>query len=483
MTFWFSVALCIGTLFGLITQKLFTTSVYWVVLVLIIGLIIFSLALVLQKQHLIRLAGLMIGTALGCALWYNHTPPNQFEELFDKNIYFTGMIVSRPSYSRSGNQILEIQPDNFTQLIRISLYHHIVAKGGERVVVSGLLERPKNFEDFNYVAYLKTRQVYAELKRSRVVIYRTNEKTLKSYLTQLRSKLLFRAKRLFEPNSAAIVLGILIGQKEQLPQVVEDSFRKVGLVHILVVSGFNLTIIASGFGVFARWFGRRRSDLLAIVAIWLFCLLVGASAAVIRAAIMSSLVIIGRSLGRFSGALFSLLLAATLMSLLNPWQLFYDVGFQLSVAATFGVITAGRLANNLQNRGMLAEVLWPSVGAIICTSPLIAYYFGTFSTVSVLANLIVLPIIPYLMLSGALSFVPVISTIFVPITESLVSAQLKVATSLAALPFSQLIVSYDLTALLVSLLIILIGSNLGLSLLQNNLKQSPSRAKIIKIIV
>ena len=410
--------------------------------ILFVGLL--CVVLVLPVAVLASWRRLVITTALGFGvifcfmiLWDTQTT-NQYQAGFGQTINTTGYVVARPSITSSGNQALIVRPDGFTQDLRVSLYHHTVAQQGERVWIRGILKQPENFDNFNYVAYLRKHNITAELSKPRIIILQNPPHNLSGWLGKLRQQVIAISHRTLNEHSSAIVLGMLIGHKEQLPAEVEDSFRKSGLIHILVVSGFNLTIIALGVGVFAKLAGRRLIDVLALVLIWLFVILVGATAAVIRAAVMASIIILARFSGRLAVSAASLLLAVVIMSALNPWQLFYDIGFQLSVAATFGVLEASRLRVRLGAEGWLSELLWPSLGAILCTAPIIAHYFGTLSTVAPLANLLVLPLVPYLMLFGALALLPITNYVFAPLTEMLVAWEMRTITTLASWPYSQL---------------------------------------------
>jgi competence protein ComEC len=204
-----------------------------------------------------------------------------------------------------------------------------------------------------------------------------------------------------EPQ-AALTMGVLLGVKSALPRDFSDDLQTVGLTHIVVVSGFNLVIVA-GFlrSTAARRLGPNGSALVAVLGVLLFTLMVGASGAVIRSAIMVSLALAAVAMGRQNDALNTLALACGLMVAWWPPQL-WDVGFQLSVAATFGLIWLspaietwlGRLP--LVIRGNLAVAL----AAQAMTMPILAGNFHLVSLVSPAANLAVLWAVPVLMACG-----------------------------------------------------------------------------------
>jgi competence protein ComEC len=163
--------------------------------------------------------------------------------------------------------------------------------------------------------------------------------------------------------------------------------------------------------------GRRRAVWIAISGIALYTLLVGADAAVVRAAIMGGLFVLALYLGRRSEVRTSLIFAAIVMTAINPYVL-WDVGFQLSFAATAGLIwlvpllerTAERPLSALVGPGharggmrLLSAVLLVTLAAQIATGPLIVYHFGRLSVISLLTNLLILPVQPVVMLAGGLA--------------------------------------------------------------------------------
>jgi competence protein ComEC len=482
MTAFLISPMCWGVIVGLLLARFVVLDYRVVVAVLVINLLVVGVALLFTKKFLLVVSAFICSISIGIMSWQNAQAVNQYEALYGKSLSIEGKIVSRPSITAGGNQVLIIRPDGFTQDIRVSLFHHIVAKGGERVWMRGQIKQPQNFSDFNYVAYLRKNNIYAELSQAQVIIYQPAPVGIDYWLGNLRRSVVRVAQQNFNTETSAIVLGMLIGHKEQLPQEVEVAFQKSGLIHILVVSGFNLTIIAIGVGVFARWFGRKLVDSSSLILIWSFCILVGATAAVSRAAAMASMLIVSRLLGRLATSSTSLLLAVVIMSLLNPWQLFYDIGFQLSVAATFGVLEAAWLRTRFSKDGVLSELIWPSMGAIICTAPLIAYYFGTVSVIAPLANLLVLPMIPYLMLFGALGLIPYLKIFFVPLTELLVAWELRMISTLANWQYSQLQISIDTTFIVCYYFIVILFVWL-INYQKSQLKESHSRDKITQIAI
>jgi competence protein ComEC len=219
-----------------------------------------------------------------------------------------------------------------------------------------------------------------------------------------------------EPH-AALLTGILLGDDSGMPAWLVEAFRETGMTHIIAISGFNIAlIIALLDSLSGPFLSRRWAAILIILFVAVYAVLVGAAASVVRAAIMGAAYLTGlRLLGRPTLAVAGLFSAAILMTLVNPNTL-WDIGFQLSFAATLGLLLyAGRWTR--QAKGGLAALPRPvgqtatsllSEGVIVTlaaqalTVPLILYHFGRLSLASLPANLLVLPAQPAVMFSGGI---------------------------------------------------------------------------------
>jgi competence protein ComEC len=212
--------------------------------------------------------------------------------------------------------------------------------------------------------------------------------------------------------------GILLGVQTGISTQVLEAFRVTGTSHIIAISGFNVAVVAGLFVlIFGRLLGRWRGMLAAWVGIALYAVLAGASASVVRAALMGGVSIFAIRLGRRQSGLNSLAFVAAVMALFDP-QILWDVGFQLSFMATLGlVLYADPLAGwftgfasrwlPLASARRLAEpvgdYLLFTLAAQLTTLPLMVYYFQQFSLVSLLANPLALPAQPPLMVLGGLA--------------------------------------------------------------------------------
>jgi competence protein ComEC len=290
---------------------------------------------------------------------------------------------------------------------------------GERLAVSGELETPPVFEGFDYRDYLARQGVYSTIRRPGIELIEAGQGSpfwaaLYAFKAQAGETI---AQILPEPY-AALLTGILLGVEAGIPRELYERFNATGTSHIIVISGFNIAIVAGLLIlVGTRLVGKRRAAWIAIGGIALYTLLVGADAAVVRAAIMGGLFVLALYLGRQSEVRTSLILAAIVMTAINPYVL-WDVGFQLSFAATAGLIwlvpvlerVAERPLSALVGPGharsgmrLLSAALLVTLAAQIATGPLIVYHFGRFSLISLLTNLLILPVQPLVMTAGGLA--------------------------------------------------------------------------------
>lgn len=290
---------------------------------------------------------------------------------------------------------------------------------GDLVQLSGDPRTPYESESFSYRAYLAEQGVYTVMDYPQVDLLEHGRGSRALYIVySLRDHAADVLAKIFPQPEAALLTGILLGDDNDIPAGLQSAFRDTGTAHIIAISGFNMTILA---GLFTSLLGRawhKRGALPgAAAAILFYTLLVGASPAVVRAAIMAVMGLFGRLIGRRQAGPTSLSFTAALMCLVNP-LLLWDASFQLSFMATLGLVlyadplqagftrwaqrrysprTARRLA------GPVGEYLLFTLAAQITTLPVIAYHFQRLSISTLLANPLVLPAQPLVMILGGLA--------------------------------------------------------------------------------
>lgn len=333
-----------------------------------------------------------------------------------KDIELSGIVAEEPAVYDTRVQLrisveeisIDGQPRPAAGIVQIDTGRFPEIPYGATLRVAGDLSAPVVLGSPGYAEYLERQGVLSVMEFPRVeVVHEEGGSWLMRAL--LRAKQRSRAviaTSLPEPH-ASLLTGILLGDSRGMPRELEEAFRETGMTHIIAISGFNIAVIIALLDhMTAPVFPRRAAAVGIMIFILLYALLVGAGASVVRASIMGVSYLIGfRLLGRPTLAVAGLFTAAFIMTLIDPDTL-WDVGFQLSFAATLGLMLyAGRWSRWLAQgatpvlspevRGRVvrfaSDLLLVTLAAQVLTLPLILYHFGRLSLASLPANLLVLP--------------------------------------------------------------------------------------------
>ncbi len=279
---------------------------------------------------------------------------------------------------------------------------------GQQVRLKGLIMAPENKHNdtFRYDKYLAGHQVWSIMNRGSIFAVAHSEKWLPlKPLVSFKSFVRNQLEGLWPEPESSFMAGLLYGDKSGLPPALLVDFSRTGVTHIIAVSGFNVSIIVIALLPILIYIGfsRRQVFWILISAIVFLMLFTGASASVVRAGIMGLTVLCAERLGRLSRIGTTLVITATIMALINPYVLIWDVGFQLSFLATLGLVYITPIFKKIFQKihFLNSEVFLSTISAIVATVPLILFQFGVFSLVALGVNILILWIIPWLMLGGA----------------------------------------------------------------------------------
>lgn len=324
---------------------------------------------------------------------------------------------------------------------------------GDVVSVTGTLEKPESFvtdlgRTFNYPGYLLARDVAYEIIYGDIT--RLDEGRGNPIIAALLAgkHAFMRSLEAVVPEPAAgLGEGLLLGEKRALGEELEAVFRTTGIIHVVVLSGYNvMLVVAFVMYVFSYFFGLSARVVFGVLAILAFAILVGLSATVVRACIMAVLLLIARATGRTYAVLRALIAAGVCMLLLNPYLLAFDTGFQLSFLATMGLILVAPIIESWLGfvpdaQIGIREFLVATLATQFFVLPILLYQIGEFSAVSVLTNVLVLPMVPVAMLlafaAGVLGFLG--TTLALPIAYLAylsLAYILLIATWFSTLPFA-----------------------------------------------
>jgi len=333
---------------------------------------------------------------------------------------------------------------------------------GDVLQITGTPETPPRFDDFDYKGYLAQQGIYSTMLYPEIEILDGGQGTAPlNWIYALRSRLSQTLATILPEPQASLAQGITLGIRGNIPSAVKADFSHSGTAHLLAISGLHLSIIAGIMLSLGIWLlGKRRYIYiwLALVTVWLYVLITGMHAPVVRGAIMASLFLIAELLGRQRSAITALAFAAAIMIGIDP-QILWTVSFQLSFLAMAGLIFIFPPLQNLGRRAVRATLgedgpavtianitvdsFSVTLGAIIAVWPLIAYYFGVISLVALPATFFALPALPGIIITGALA--GVIGLIALPVAQVIgwlawlfLSYMLLVVSGFATLPLASL---------------------------------------------
>lgn len=334
--------------------------------------------------------------------------PDTFAKDLRHRVSYSGVIVSDPDV-RDANQRITIEvtrDDESTTMLAVAPRDPKVSVG-DTVHVSGTLSLPEDFTDngrtFHYKKYLEKDGIRFMLNFAYVrVTEEASWYSVPAFFARLKHSFLDGLTATLPEPYASLAGGIVIGGKSGLGNELKDDFIRSGLVQIIVLSGYNIMIIAEWIMAALTYtkLPRRTSIIAGGVAILLFVGIAGASATAIRAALMALIALYARATARTYAAGRALLLVILLMLIWNPLYLVFDPGFGLSVAATAGLVW---LAPRIETMfSFMKNIFWKNavattLAAQIAVLPLLLYDTGNLSLVALPANLLVMPVVPIAM--------------------------------------------------------------------------------------
>lgn len=343
-------------------------------------------------------------------------PKNIIDDKVGQSAVLTGIVVSeveyRPSYQRFVMKVSE--ESSYKVLVSADRYPAIFY--GDKVRVVGKIDKPSNFitdtgREFDYVQYLAKDEIYYRMSFARFEILGTKYGSRIRYsLFRFKESFLQAANRIIPDPESALLAGILLGVKQSLGSNLEQAFIDTGTIHIVVLSGYNVTVVSEAIVRTLQSFLPKNLALsFGGLGIVLFAIITGATTTTVRAAVMGILGLLARLTNRTYQITRALFLAAFVMVLINPYALVFDILFQLSFIATLGlifispIIEKTRIAQLFPKRFGLREIFSSTIATQIAVLPYLLYRIGTLSIVSPLANMLVLPVIPLAMGVGFLS--------------------------------------------------------------------------------
>ena len=384
-----------------------------------------------DSKGVLSLTGLGAAFCLCLALgmWradVSDTPlPQTFAHDLHHKVSYTGVVISDPDL-RDANQRVEVRVNNGTNTTNILIVTQRTTdiSVGDTISFSGVLVVPEPFADpsppggsaeagdgrvFRYDKYLERDGVRFMMNFALVHVLDTAPwYSIPALLARVKHSFLDGLATVLPEPYASLAGGVVIGGKSGLGNDLKDAFVRSGLIQIIVLSGYNVMVVAEWImaALALTKLSRRWSAGAGALAILIFVGIAGFSATAIRAALMALIALYARATGRTYAAGRALLVVIFLMLLWNPLYLVFDPGFGLSVTATAGLIWLAPLLeivfSGMQNlfwRNAIATTL----SAQIVVLPLLLYDTGNLSFVAIPANLLTMPVVPLAMGFSALA--------------------------------------------------------------------------------
>jgi competence protein ComEC len=365
----------------------------------------------LRQQRWVVLLVMVGGSLIG--LWRGtlvHTALESYEPLIGKTLTVSGVVDDDADIDRRGNTVVRlkgllIDGHEVEGSAWVAFDGKLPIKRSDHITFSGKLN--EGFGTFVFAVY------QAKIKGVKRPVPGDIALSVRDWFAEL-------VRRGIPEPEASLGIGFLVGQQRSLPAELDMALKIAGLTHIVVASGYNLTILVR---LARRLFVRISKYMAALTSgglIVSFIAITGMSPSMSRAGLVSGLSLIAWYYGRKFHPLVLLPFAVAVTVMLNPSYAWGDVGWQLSFLAFGGVMVLAPLLQayyfGAKKPGTLRQILGETIAATIMTLPILIYYFGSVSNVGILANLLVLPLVPLAML---LTFIAGIGAVVTPAISEL----------------------------------------------------------------
>jgi len=351
---------------------------------------------------------------------------NYYNDL-DEKISFLTEVIKEPDARNSNTKltvktrILKIRGEQkeISGKVLITTKKYPEYKYGDELIVAGKLKTPEIFEDFNYKGYLAKDGIYSVVYYPKIIpTVKNRGNFLYKVIYSFKEKIKQAVEKIMPLPEVAILEALTLGNKRSLTENLKNQLNITGTRHIVAISGMHIMILSQAFmslliGL-GLWRGRAFYFILAILV--LFIIMIGAPASAIRAGIMGGILLFAQKIGRLNNSGRAIIFTGTIMLILNPLLLKFDVGFQLSFLAVLGIIYLKPILDKWLNkllfqrlkdwivRGKLRKeiknIITMTFAAQIATLPILIYNFGRISFISPIANILIVPALPYIMGAG-----------------------------------------------------------------------------------
>ena len=403
---WLIAIFCGSLIVGLILTASFQVSTFSSIVFLLLGLSVSLVGLSWRYVYLIPIViigGVIVGIWRGSA---HNIDLSDMAILYGRTVTISGRVTEDVDSSADGQLTVRLNDLKYnSQDIHGSLWVTVgdgsaEIKRSDRVAITGKVG--KGFGSFAGVIY-------------RANLTKITRQSPGDWALNLRDWFTSGVRRAIPDPASSLGIGYLVGQKRALPLDLIEALKIAGLTHVVVASGYNLTILVRLARRMFEKISKYLAALSASLMIFGFVSITGLSPSMTRAALVASLSLAAWYYGRKFHPLILLPMAAAITVVVNPSYLWGDLGWQLSFAAFAGVMILAPLLQRYffgdSKPGIIRQILGETVSATILTAPILISAFGQISNVSLIANLLVLPLVPLAML---LTFIAGVGVLIIP---------------------------------------------------------------------
>lgn len=456
--YYVSSAVCVGIALTL----LWSLGVVWALFFIAAGLLVAFMGALLRNRLFFLIAVVLIAAALGVVRTDIFIVGERSETLqyhIGETSSVSGTVVNDPERRATSLHVnLKVEKVGDTDasgVLLVILPRDADISYGDTVEVDGAIAQPQPFDTntgrtFDYAGYLRVQGVSAMMQKARVTNVEKGGFSVPKFLYNSKHVFEHSLERMLPEPDGSLMEGILLGERRGLPPELNQAFIVSGLVHVVVLSGYNISIVSEALLRATSFLPRVMNFGVGGVFMIFFALMTGAGSTTVRACTMGLIAIFARYLNRPADALRALCVAATAMALWNPLVLLHDPSFILSVLATFGLITLSTTVEKyvqfVPEKFGFRSIAASTISVQIFVLPALLYFMGILSFVALPANMIGLPVVPFAMLLGFLAGIfglihPALGLPFALLADALLKFMMLVANTAHDLPFSSAVVS------------------------------------------
>ena len=449
---WMVMCLILGLIGGMIRENTSYHSFFMYMLIIVIGLFVYMY----HTKRWIYI-GLILIMAVGSISMQIH--PVVTEQLAEgEQVILKGRIMDKgetPFYTVFLlDQVQQLQNNKIIPLkskIKVLTNNSQELHLGEEILIKGQVKplvKQYNPSDFDYGMYLKSQGIINEVQLEKII----KKWPYKGVRYKVKEQLQRQIELLFKGQDDGLVSALVLGEKGVLNPDTKILYEQLGIAHVLAISGLHMSVIALSIGwLLGRMnFNYTWRNILSVIGIWGYSLLVGTSVSVTRASIMLTVMLIVRVLWEEEDLLSSLALAAFIILMLNPFQL-YQVGFQLSFMALLGVAFYQALYQFFkhecrwhQGKLKLVRLFLPTLCMSVFSMPILAYHFYEVSLLGLVLNVLIIPLfgvlVPLILITLLLSILALpLTSFFVYCVLAFLESIKSIGESLVNVPFATMI--------------------------------------------